>query len=54
MDPDTFLDTIGETESETRATLEHLQRSDTLNRVENRLGEENVSILMQMKKQLEK
>jgi len=54
MDPDTFLDTIGETESETRATLEHLQRSDTLNRIENRLGDANVSMLEQLKRKLEK
>lgn len=54
MDPDTFLDTIGESEADTRATLALSQRSDTLNRVENRLGDKNVSILMQMKQQLEK
>lgn len=54
MDPDTFLTTIGESESDTRATLQHLQRGDTLNRVESRLDETNMSKLMQLRKQLEK
>lgn len=53
MDPDTFLETIRETESDTRATLDHLKRSDTLNRIENRLDEGNMSALMRIKKQLE-
>lgn len=54
MDPDTFLDTIGESESETRAAMNHLQRADTLNRVENRLGEAHISMLEQLKRKLEK
>jgi len=53
MDPDTFLDTIGESESETRAAMDRLQRTDTLNRIENRLGEANVALLEQLKRKLE-
>ncbi|HNR34444.1 MAG TPA: NYN domain-containing protein [Candidatus Hydrogenedentes bacterium] len=52
MDADIFLDTIGESESETRAAMVHLQRADTLNRIENRLGEANVSLLEQLKRKL--
>ncbi len=53
MEPDNFLSTIRESDRETRATLENLQRADALHRMEHRLSEDQIQRLRNIKKKLE-
>ena len=54
MDPDNFLASIRQAETETRTTLSLIQKNDPLNRVEGRLDESAISKLNALKAELEK
>ena len=54
MEPDNFLSQVRETEAETRATIDHIQRPDALRRVEGRIDEASLERLQRLRKDLEK
>lgn len=53
MDPDNFLSEIKDAENDTRSTLQLIQRTDSLNRIEERLGGAALDKLSALKAQLE-
>ena len=53
MDPDNFLASIRETDGDTRATIQRIQRGDSLNRIENRLDGTALDRLLKHKQELE-
>jgi len=54
IEPDNFLALIRETDGDTRATLQRIQRNDTLQRIENRLDDTAIERLLKHKQELEK
>jgi predicted RNA-binding protein with PIN domain len=54
MEPDNFLNTVRESDAETRGTIEKTQRHDTLLRVEERLDETTLERLSRIRRELER
>lgn len=52
MQPDNFLNAVHESEGETRATLEKMQRPDTQKRVEERLNKKSLDALQRLREKL--
>lgn len=53
IEPDNFLASIRETDGDTRATIQRTQRNDTLQRIENRLDDNAIGLLLKHKQELE-
>jgi predicted RNA-binding protein with PIN domain len=53
MEPDNFLATVRDADADTRRALQHIQRPDTLRRIENRLDATDLDRLNRIKKDLE-